>query len=82
MKGLEVLRNFVLLGVNPSVLEPPVYRLSAVLELSLNPLDIAEPGTVGEGCEHAGRDEVGGGALIVFFNCQLFDLLGDKKAAL
>jgi hypothetical protein len=70
MEGLETLRDFVLFGVNPTMLESAVYRFSAVLKFSLNPLDIAEPWTVGEGCEHAGRDEVGNFAEILFFFCQ------------
>ena len=73
MEGLEVLRDWILLGINPAVLKSAIYRLGAVLELSLHPLKVAEPWAVGEGCEHAGRDEVGSGwgALTLFFDCQL-----------
>jgi hypothetical protein len=73
MKGLEVLWDRILLGIDPAVEKSAFNSLSAILEFSLNPLKIAEPGAIGIGGKHAGRDELGSrrGALILFFDCQL-----------
>jgi hypothetical protein len=49
--------------------------LSAILEFSLHPLKIAEPGAIGIGGEHAGGDEVRGdtlGAGCIFHNLHSF----------
>jgi hypothetical protein len=73
MKGLKVLRDWILLGIYPAVKMSAFNGLSAILEFSLNPLKIAEPWAIGIGGEHAGGDELGScrGALILFFDCQL-----------
>jgi len=73
MKGLEVLRDGVLLGIYPAVKVAAFYGLRAILEFSLNPLKIAEPWAIGISCKHAGGDELGSrsGALILFFDYQL-----------
>jgi hypothetical protein len=54
MKGLKVLRDWILLGIYPAVKMSAFNGLSAILEFSLNPLKIAEPWAIGIGGEHAG----------------------------
>jgi hypothetical protein len=73
MKGLKVLRDWILLGIYPAVKMSAFNSLSAILEFPLNPLKIAEPGAIGIGGEHAGGDEVRScrGALTLFFDYQL-----------
>jgi len=73
MEGLKVLWDWILLSIYPAVKVAAFNGLSAILEFSLHPLKIAEPGAIGIGGEHAGGDELGScrGALILFFDCQL-----------
>jgi hypothetical protein len=72
MKGLEVFRNGILFGIYPAMKVAAFNGLSAILEFTLHPLKIAEPGAIGISSEHAGRNEVGScrGALTLFFDCQ------------
>jgi hypothetical protein len=75
MKGLEVLWDRILLGIDPAVEKSAFNSLSAILEFSLNPLKIAEPGAIGISCKHAGGDEVRGdtlGAGCIFHNLHSF----------
>jgi len=73
MKGPEVLWDWILLGIDPAVKVAAFNSLSAILEFSLHPLKIAEPGAIGIGGEHAGGDELGSrsGALILNVFCQI-----------
>lgn len=75
MKRLEVLRNGILLGIDPAVKVAALYSLSAVNELPLYPLYVAEPGTISISSEHAGRYEIGNSALKGFHVYQLHGLL-------
>jgi hypothetical protein len=73
MKGLEVLRDGILFGIDPAVKVAAFNSLSAILEFSLNPLKIAEPGAIGISCKHAGRYELGScsDALTLNVFCQI-----------
>jgi hypothetical protein len=73
MKGPEVLRDWILLGIYPAVEKSAFNSLSAILEFSLHPLKIAEPGAIGIGGEHACGDELGSCryALILNVFCQI-----------
>gem|GEM_PF-2905590 len=81
MKGLEVLWDWILLGIYPAVKVAAFNSLSAILEFSLHPLKIAEPGAIGIGGEHAGGDEVRScrGALILNVFCQILASWSDKE---
>jgi len=79
MKGLEAIRDDILFGIYPAVKVAPFYGFRAIQELPLHPLEIAEPGAIGEGGEHAGRDEIWGGDLTGFFICQLVTSWSDKE---
>jgi hypothetical protein len=60
MKGLEVIRDWILLGIDPAVKMSAFNGLSAILEFTLHPLKIAEPGAIGISGKHAGGDEMPG----------------------
>jgi hypothetical protein len=73
MKGLEVLRDGILFGIDPAVKVAAFNGLSAIPEFPLHPLKIAEPGAIGISCKHAGGDELRScrGALILNVFCQI-----------
>ncbi|MDD5736405.1 MAG: hypothetical protein PHQ39_13160, partial [Methanothrix soehngenii] len=81
MKGLKVFWDRILLGIDPAVEKSAFNSLSAILEFSLNPLKIAEPGAIGISCKHAGGDELRScrGALILNVFCQILASWSDKE---
>jgi hypothetical protein len=66
MERLEALWNGILLRIYKTMLKSAIHCLGAVLELSLHPLDVAEPWTVSKCGKHAGWDEIGNNPPFLF----------------
>ena len=79
MERMEGLWNGVLFSVNPSVLKPAVYGLGAILELSLDPLDVAKTRAIGKCGKHAGWYEIGNIVAIRGIFLPSSNLLIDQK---